>query len=173
MATQARELSSSPSPQHWCSHIWTSVSRCGAPESGGMRRNWRGSRGDLPGWVEAQGSIVVACNYLKGAFQDKGAFLGSGKRSAAWKVQSGCKEKEGSLKEYPCGVRGHQRESGSAHGFVFQGKGSEGGETSVKDMELVEVSCERGETTVALIFEYGQKCNPGNHRLYSLAWVIH
>ena len=37
------------------------------------------------------------------------------------------------------------------------------------ELGLVEVSCERGHANVAPIFERGQKCNPGNHRLYKLA----
>ena len=37
------------------------------------------------------------------------------------------------------------------------------------ELGLVEVSCERGHANVAPIFERGQKCNRGNHRLYKLA----
>ncbi|KAK4807515.1 hypothetical protein QYF61_023738 [Mycteria americana] len=149
MATQARELSSSPSPQHWCSHIWTSVSRCGAPESGGMRRNWRGSRGDLPGW--GLGPLVLS--------KIRELFLVVGREGNLHKVQLG-RFRVDARKKKP-----HSKSILVDIFYQFQFR--------EEDMELVEVSCERGETTVALIFEYGQKCNPGNHRLYSLAWVIH
>ena len=49
VGTQTRE-SPSPLTQRWCNQLWTSVSGCGAPHSGEMGRNWRGSRGDLQEW---------------------------------------------------------------------------------------------------------------------------
>ena len=85
--------------------------------------------------MEDQGTRVVAFNCLKGDFRDDGAFLGKGQRrkppqSAAWKLEM--RKKKSQSKGSVVVQEVTQRESGSAHGFVFQGTASEGRETSVR-----------------------------------------
>jgi len=87
--------------------------------------------------VEAEGTKVEACICLKGSFRDDGAFLGSEKgrkplQNAAWKVQNRGEEKEVPSKGILVVQQVTQRDSGSAHGFEFQGEISEHGKKSVK-----------------------------------------